>query len=140
MMPMGGMPMGGGMPPPSGPAAAPLQPAVPGGMQPMDGQQQQIMDTIKRSLQPEELQVIAQCMTPELAAILVKLFGPNVGYLLTPLMAAAQSTDLMDSGDNIGGIDDAGGYSDMPDDDADDQGYNPMGSVSSPLRGIRGGM
>lgn len=121
----------------------PVQPAVPSGAQPLDPQQQQIMDVAQRNMLPEEVNILRQHLVPELVQILVKLFGPRVDYMLAPLLQLATSNDMMDSGDNIGGIDMEEGVPDPNDTMGQgapgSPGGYPQGSVSSPFRGIRVG-
>jgi hypothetical protein len=127
------------------PTQIPQQPAVPQGAAPMSPQQQQMMQAMQQALAPEELEVVKMCLTPELMAIVIKLFGPQVSMLLDPLVMLANSNDMMDAGDGIGGIDieQMGGQPGMPqhglDDDSAPGEYAPMGSVSSPFRGVRAG-
>lgn len=125
---------------PQMPAAAPMQQAVPPGAVQLSPQQQQMAQVIQSSLLPQELEVVKQCLTPELMAIVVKLFGPGVSQVLDPLVQVANSNQMMDAGDNIGGIDmeGMGGLPGMGGgDEMMDGESNPMGSVSSPFRGIR---
>lgn len=124
----------GGMTP-QPPAAAPIQGATPMGVQPLDPRQQQMMDAIAKNLTPEELSTVRMCLTPELSAIVVKLFGPQVDYMLQPLMQAATSNTMMDAGDNIGGVDIDHAAMDQAN-QAGQTGY-PAGSVSAPFRQIR---
>lgn len=137
-------PMGGAMPPPpmggasgmqpQGPVQVPTQQAVPPGAIPLSPQQQQIAQVIQNTLSPQELQVVKQSLTPEMMAIVVKLFGTNVSQMLDPLMQVANSNQMMDAGDNIGGVDIEMGGGEMMESNFPN---NPMGSVSSPFRGIR---
>ena len=127
------------------PAAAPMTPAIPPGQQPMSPQQLQLMQVISQSLMPQELEIVKQCLTPELVAVVVKLFGPQVSQLLDPLIMVANSNEMIDGGDGIGGTD-IEGMGGMPgmtggtgEPDYDDQGMYSQGSVSSPFRGIRAG-
>lgn len=134
----------GGMQP-QGPAASPMQPAVPPGAVPLSPQQQQMAQAIQQALAPQELEVVKQCLTPELMAIVVKLFGPQVSQVLDPLVQVANSNQMMDSGDDIGGVDIEGmggmvGMGGMAGDDEAAEGGPPqmgLGSVSSPFRGVR---
>lgn len=139
------MPGAAGPPGMGMPAASPMTPAIPQGQQPMSPQQMQLMDVISQSLLPQELEVVKQCLTPELVAVVVKLFGPQVSQLLDPLIQVANSNQMIDAGDGIGGTDMAG-MGGMPgmaggmgEPDYDDQGMYSQGSVSSPFRGIRAG-